>query len=301
MPHQSSLNRRFLPTVGAAALAAAFLISFARPARADVTSCSSAHESGQEASHSGKLRKAVEAFTACASDDACPDVIRKDCISLRDEATAALPTVTFAVTDGIHEMTGVRVLSDDEMLAEGIDGRAVPLDPGRHHLKVLLPQGRVVSSEILLHEGEKNRLITVQTSDPSRALAGDTGATGPSARGGRELPPAFWLASALSLSSVAVGTTFALLGHGQEQDVVACSPRCAPALHSNLDRARNDYLIANISFGVAGASAITAVVFYLTTPTTATKPPPVVSSLGLRELAVVPTSGGLRASAGFSF
>lgn len=272
-----------------------------RAARADAASCSKAHESGQQATRDGQLRKASELYTMCASDDSCPEVIRNDCIALRDETNQALPTVTFLVTDGSREISNVRVFADDQLLADGLDGRALALDPGRHRLKLLLPRGRVLSSEILLREGEKNRVITVQAgSHPPAADGEPSSSERDRIPPKREVPAALWVASGIGLSAIGVGTAFALLGRSQEQQVVDCSPSCAPALRSNLENARRDYLVANIAFGVAGASAATALALYLTLPS-ATKPPPVVSSLRLRQVAIVPSSRGLQASAGFSF
>jgi hypothetical protein len=246
------------------------------------------------------LRKALEQFTACAADDACPDVIRKDCMTLRDEVTQALPTVTFAIADGEKEITSVRIFVDDELLTTRVDGLAVPLDPGRHRLKLVLPQGRAIASEVLLHEGEKNRLISVQTSQPARPAASEA-ALAETRSPRRESSPLLWAVAGVGVSALAVGTTFALLGRAQEQAVADCAPYCAPVMRTNLDRAHRDYLIANIGFGVAGAAAATAIVVHLATPSQSTKPPPVVSSLRLRQVSVAPANGGWRACAGFSF
>lgn len=285
--------------LGACLLLVALLLSASRTARADATSCSSAHEVGQKAEHDGRLRKALEQFTACAADDACPDVIRKDCMALRDEVTQALPTVTFAIADGEKEITSVRIFVDDELLTTKVDGLAVPIDPGRHRLKLVLPQGRAIASEVLLHEGEKNRLISVQTSKPAPVASEAAVAEARSSR--RESSPVLWAVAGIGVSALAVGTTFALLGRAEEQAVADCAPNCAPVMRTNLDRAHRDYLIANIGFGVAGAAAATAIVIHFATPSQSTKPPPVVSSLHLRQVSVAPANGGWRASAGFSF
>jgi hypothetical protein len=300
LPRSFHKTRRLQRLRWASSMLVTLLLGTARTAWADAGSCAIAHESGQKAEQEGRLRKAVEQFTACAADDGCPDVIRKDCMALRDDATEALPTVTFAVSDGAHEVSNVRVFVDDELVMSRLDGLAVPLDPGRHRVKLMLPQGRVIASEVLLHEGQKNRLISVQTPKPPPAAASDAAPVeGQPSR--RTSSPALWAVSGVGVSALALGTTFALFGRAEERAVVDCAPRCTPAMRSNLDRARRDYLVANIGFGVAGAAAATAIVLYLATPTQTTKPPPVVSSLRLRQVSVVPANGGWRASAGFSF
>jgi hypothetical protein len=291
---------RLLRRLWACSLLVMLLLGATRLARADAASCSNAHETGQKAQSEGRVRKAVEQFTACAADDECPDVIRKDCMALRQEAAAALPTVTFAVKDGGRELTNVQVFADDELLTSTLDGLAVPLDPGRHRLKLVLPQGRVIASEVLLREGEKNRLISVRTTKSSEPVQSDLPPR--EVRSSPRQPaPVFWVASGIGLSATALGTTFALLGRAEERAVANCAPRCAPTMHENLERARRDYLVANIAFGIAGASAVTALVLYLAAPSQATKPPPVVSSLRLQQVSVAPADGGWRATAGFSF
>jgi hypothetical protein len=224
-------------------------------------------------------------------------------MALFGETNAAVPTVTFAVVSGNRELANVQVYSDETLLATGLDGRAVALDPGRHRFRFVLPRGGVLNSEILLREGEKNRLVTVRLAE-SRPASGtsepDVPAERPSST--RSLPATFWVASGVGLAALATGTTFALWGRAEEQRIADCAPSCPPELATSLDKSRRDYLIANISFGVAAASAGTALVLYLARPTDSGKPPPpVVSAISLKSVAILPSATGVSASAGFQF
>jgi hypothetical protein len=271
-------------------------------ALADVSSCSSAHESGQEEARQGRLRKAVELFATCGSDETCPDVIRKDCMKLFSETDKSLPTVTFSVVAGTREIANVRVYSDEQLLTSELDGRAMPLDPGRHRFRFVLPRGSEVSSDVLLREGEKNRLVTVRAQEPPAPAAPAPASEATTvAPGPRKLPPSFWIASGLGVTAVASGTVFALLGRGEEQRVADCAPSCPPDRRSSLDRSRSYYLAANISFATAIVSAGAATVIYFTTPSHASPPPPVVSGLSLKTIALRPSREGIDASVGFSF
>lgn len=55
-------------------------------------------------------------------------------------------------------------------------------------------------------------------------------------------------------------------GVSEQSKMEACSPNCAPSFHHNFDAMRRDYLIADISLGVAVASAGVAGWWFLSTP-----------------------------------
>ena len=71
----------------------------ARPAAADASTCISAHATAQRESSAGNLRLASRLFTACGSDESCPDPLRKECAELLQAVRRALPSVTFSVVD----------------------------------------------------------------------------------------------------------------------------------------------------------------------------------------------------------
>ena len=111
-------------------LAAAFAMA-PRTAAADAKSCIRAHSTGQRESKAGHLRLASQLFTSCGSDESCPDQLRKECAEFLETVKKTIPTVIFSVLDEDgQDVSGAKVYSSDELLVDGLDGRAFEIDPG---------------------------------------------------------------------------------------------------------------------------------------------------------------------------
>jgi len=234
-------------------LALSLFISLPRFARADAASCAQAHASAQREAKAGRLKAAAEQFLSCSTMEDCPDEIRSECADFYRDTERNLPTVIFAALDERGaDLIHLRVYSDDEVAAEGLDGRAIPVDPGQHHFKFELPSGQVLVSDALIHEGEKNRIISVRVPPPKPETE-----TPPLLPGGnrRPLPPGFWVASSVSVVALASWSVFAVLGRGAQSTLGECSPHCPASQRANFDAMRRDYLVADISLGAALASA----------------------------------------------
>ncbi len=298
---QCSLRRRW-SLLGCSLLAVSCLL-LSPLAWADTTSCSSAHESAQLAQQEGRLQDASILLTTCASDAACPDLIRNDCSAIYKSIVDALPTVIFVVLDGKRELSGARVFADGLLIADSLDGRALALDPGRHRLKVELPDGRTQGSEVVLHEGVKNRLIRVQIAPKvSSGTAQPAQNLGPSRT-------AFWLASAAAAGALTTGAVFSVLGYSKERAVANeirdCSPSlpCSRQLYADgkqqLEDARGAYTAGNIAFALGGVAAATAAVLYWTTSERDDEPSP--NAVRRERIAVTPASKGLGAAVHLQF
>ena len=158
-------------TVLASLLAASALLA-ALPARADVQSCIAASEKGQRARSSGKLREARDAFQSCGAD-ACPAMVRRDCVQWQSEVTQALPTVVFGAKDAKgRDLFDVTVTMDGEVIVSKLDGKSIPVDPGPHTFKFDVAGLPSVVEKALVKEGEKSRGMTV-------SFGGDTGGSPP--------------------------------------------------------------------------------------------------------------------------
>jgi hypothetical protein len=305
-----------MAVLGCLALVFAAMTVAPAEARADKRACSTGHEAGQLAELDGRLREAIELFKACSSTESCPQMIRDDCTKLHEKATDALPTVTFSVMDGARELTDVSIFDGELLVVHGLDGRAIGLDPGPHHLKVVLSDRRVLESDVVLRQGEKNRLLVIRVPQAARGAEPSSGqgalhlerATSRlPATGQKVIPPALWVASGIGIGSLAIGTTFAVVGRSREQRVAAAVRSCAPSCSQSfrlesedeLNSARTEYLIANTALGLAGAAAVGVVVTYLLAPRTTSGP--TAKRMVLRQLSLNRTSRGFGALAGFSF
>ena len=153
--------------------AAVATIAVSTVAAADPQACIAQSEQAQQARTDGRLIAARELYHACSLAE-CPTAIRSDCEKSFDEVDRAIPTVVVIVRSGARDLTNVRVVVDDKVVAETLDGRALALDPGRHRVHIERTSGaRVDDQEIVAHEAEKNRVITFEAAPLATAASTD--------------------------------------------------------------------------------------------------------------------------------
>lgn len=109
----------------------------------------------------GKLIEARAALAACAAD-ACPAVVRDDCRTWTAEVQAAQPTIVVSVRDAQGaDVAEATVLLDDAPFLSRVDGLARALDPGPHRLEVRVAGEAPVRVDLVVGEGEKQRIVPV--------------------------------------------------------------------------------------------------------------------------------------------
>jgi hypothetical protein len=119
--------------------------------------CVAASNASAELQTSHSLRAARGKLVVCASGG-CPAEVRAECTRRMDQLTVAIPTVVFVVRDAAGtELSAVKVMVDDEVVAVHLDGTALALDPGSHRLTFAVAGRPPVTRDIILHEGEKDR------------------------------------------------------------------------------------------------------------------------------------------------
>jgi hypothetical protein len=225
-------------------------------ANADVAACVQAHASGQREAKAGRLKAASELFAACVSQDGCPDAIRAECAEFRKNTQRDLPTLIFAAIDAQGgDLIEVRVSADEQLLTEKLDGRPIAIDPGQHHFKFELASGEVLESDVLVREGERNRIVSMRAKPAPKAVDEAPAKSNEVAADQHRLPPGFWVASGVGAAALVSFGAFALAGNSKQSTLNECAPNCPPSQHSDYDAMKRDYLIADISLGVAVASA----------------------------------------------
>ncbi|HKO50422.1 MAG TPA: hypothetical protein VJV79_22020 [Polyangiaceae bacterium] len=232
------------------------LLGFPRAALADVAACVQAHASGQREAKAGRLKVASELFASCVSQEGCPDAIRAECAEFRKDTERSVPTVIFAAVDEQGgDLIQVRVYSGDQVLSEALDGRPIAVDPGQHHFRFELQSGQVLESDVLVREAEKNRIVSVRTKPAPKpvTVVSAPGADANQTRG--KLPTAFWVASGVGAAALVSWGTFAVIGYGKQSTVAECSPNCSASSRPDYDAMQRNYLIADVSLGIAVASA----------------------------------------------
>jgi hypothetical protein len=131
------------------------------PARADVKACLGAHEKGQQARSSGRLREAREQFLVCAADG-CPGAVRTDCARWADDLSNRLPSIVIGAKDrGSRDLFDVKVSLDGTPLVEKLDGKSIVIDPGPHTFKFEAAGMPTVSQKVLVKEGDRARPVEV--------------------------------------------------------------------------------------------------------------------------------------------
>jgi len=133
-------------------------------ARADPTKdeCVNADETAQALRAVGKLRDAADKLAVCVAPS-CPGPVRNDCSERFNELEKALPSVVFAVhSPSGADLTAVLVRMDGALLASGLDGSAIAVDPGTHTFTFEVAGFTRFEETSLIREGEKGRSLVIE-------------------------------------------------------------------------------------------------------------------------------------------
>jgi hypothetical protein len=270
---------------------AAGALGFSREAKADdkKAECASAYEKGQEQRAASKLRVARDSFAVCAQA-ACPSFMQSDCTQWLSELQHEMPTIVVTAKDrNGHDSAKVRVLVDGELLEPEVEGRAVAVDPGRHTFHFELEGAEPIDREIVIRQGEKDRVIDVsfapEVQPPSASPYGASEGAPPPASGAREvqhdevqhdeqtessrpgpLRTYAYVAGGVGAAGILGFTILGLVGKGQQNDLESsgCKPNCSASTVSDI---KTKYVLADVSLGIgiAGLGAGVAL-FFLSQP-----------------------------------
>jgi hypothetical protein len=175
-----------------------------------------------------------------------------------------IPSVIVRAKDQGKDLLDARVIVDEKLMTTKLDGHEIPLDPGPHRFRVEHGSSKE-QQDVLIVSGEQGRplLFTFGKAVPSPTSQGFKPAAPPVES--RPVPASVYATASLTIAALGVGTAFALIGKGNENDLLqTCAPSCAK---TQFDDLQTKYTIADIGFGVAAASAIATTILYLTRPT----------------------------------
>lgn len=161
--HRSLKSKRIAvagATVIAGLLATAVLTPTMALAAPTADQCIGANEDGSVLRKRGKLIAAKKSLVACISE-ACPKVVREDCLRTLNELDRAIPTIQFKAMEGSIETFEVRVLVDNEPLLEKL-GQVISVDPGEHIFTFLANSHPAQTRKITLKENEREHLEVIQ-------------------------------------------------------------------------------------------------------------------------------------------
>jgi hypothetical protein len=271
---------------------AALVMPTAAPrwARADdvAAECADAANAGQPLRREGRLREAREQFVLCARD-ACPPVVREHCAPWIREIDAATPSVVVRARDahGV-DVSGARVWVDGQPL-DRIPGIASAVDPGVRRFRVAAPDGVVWEEDVVVAQGEKNRVVVVTLpARPGEAAVGGEHTAAPAAPA-----PIVSPVVAYALGGVGIGAlgAFGLLEKKAHDDDDALRSGCAvtrTCVPSELAAVRTESTVAIVA-GAFGVVSLAASIVFLLWRTE----PPKRSGAGAGAFQPVLSAGGL--------
>ncbi len=213
----------------------------------DKSACVAAYEKAQIERQQGHLKSSREQASLC-SRATCPAVLQRDCVGWLREIDAALPSVVIeAVAPDGRETLDVHVTCDGVMLADRLDGRAIPMDPGEHSCRFDLADAKKTSAteKVVLHEGDQRKRWRV-TFPPARTTVPPPPSTSHDERGVR-IPAVAWILGGIGLVVAGAGTVLELRGFSKKDELDRCRPDCTQGL---LDEARASFILGDISLAI---------------------------------------------------
>jgi len=277
---------RAMRTIVVAAMLGVATLATVEPAHAGSKECIAAADEGQKLRDDGKLNAARDKFIMCAAK-ACPGAVAKQCSQWLIEAEHDVPTVTFrALDEQGKETLSVRVLIDGVAVAQSIDARALPIDPGEHAVRFELASGQGVEDKVLVRPGEKNKMIELsfQPKAPPPPAAKPIPAPSPVAPaeeggGGFHVPMLGWVGLGIGVAGGVMTAIFAVSANSAESDLRStCAPSCDPSEKSSID---TKIVLANVGLGIGvvglGLAVVTTVL-----ANTGPKAPPKTATSALR-------------------
>jgi hypothetical protein len=265
-----SMGRRL--GIAASAIAALAALAASTPARAaDKQACIAAADDAQQLRIDGRLKAARERLLVCARPE-CPPLVRTDCSRWMNEVLTAMPTVVFGARDAQgRDVVAADVSIDGVVVARGLDGKPIEVDPGTHTFRFESPAAPPVEQQVLIRESEKGRPITVtlaggggaETKAQPGASSPGSGRTAaaPTAVGTAGPPVLAWVFGGMGIAALGIGTFLELSVNAQASSLAgACGHDCS---HAQVDPlVTQQRIIGPIAFGVGAASLGIAMYYF---------------------------------------
>ena len=241
------------------ALVVAALVTSAR-SRADEpvskAACVGAYEDAQKKRLAGDLPGAKLELQICGQD-ACPALVRTECVGWLREVEAAMPSVIVAVrTAAGADVTTAKISVDGQPLRPRAPGEAVEVTPGLRKFRVEVAGEAPLERDVVIQTGEKNRVISLVID----GAPNEDARVPPMPRDG--LPAPTIVLGVIGVASLAAGITVDAAGTVRLHDLhTGCAPRCQPG---PVDGTRAE-IITGDSLLAAGVVALGAATIYFFT------------------------------------
>ncbi|MEO8877665.1 MAG: hypothetical protein ABI461_18880 [Polyangiaceae bacterium] len=230
----------------------------------DKVVCATASENGQKLRDDGKLIKARQEFLVCARD-VCPGTIKRDCADWLAQADSNTPSVVLSAKDAHgQDLASAKVTLDGVAADETLQGKAINIDPGPHTFKFEIPGEKPVDQQIVVREGEKNRVVSVswqkaEVTPPPPPLTPPP--TEPETK--KSKLPAI-LVGGIGVVAIGTGAVFYALASGDFNDLKDTCGKTKSCTDDQVAPIKTKVLVSDIAFGVGVVAIGTAVVLYIT-------------------------------------
>jgi hypothetical protein len=266
-----------LPVVMVLSCLAALLGRAAWAAEPTTPECLGAHEDSLKLRNDRQLRAARAKLLLCSSAS-CPAEIRTECTERVSEIDASIPTIVFEVKDAAgDDLVAVRVKMDGAILAERLEGAALPVDPGAHTFTFEAEGRPTLERQLLIMEGEKLRRERVELDAPARPKPVPQSippvkleVVQPAQPPVEPAPPLGKLrvgalvAGGVGVAATGVGAAFGLVAWSRKSTASdACPTVCKNQNDADLwERARSAGNVSTVAFIVGGVGLATGAVLW---------------------------------------
>jgi len=255
----------------ALALALGLALAAHDAAASESDACIDAYEAGQQRRAAGQLVLAKRAFERCAARS-CPAVTQPDCATWLAEIDATLPTIVIAVRDADgRDRDDASVDVDGARVADRLDGRAMPVDPGKRRVRVKLG-GEERAIELLVREGERGRVVAVNFDAPGGSIEVAADRDRDAVRDdepadGVTIPVGAWVLGGVGVAGMGVFAVVGGLFVAERKDaLLGCAPRCSDDV---VDGLRGKALVADVGLGVGLGGLVAGAAWALVAATSA--------------------------------
>jgi hypothetical protein len=224
--------------------------------------CLEAHRSAQELKQNGKLLEAQQHLQVCSSGS-CPGVVITDCGTWIADLEQTTPSMIFEVRLDGKEALDARVFVDERPVLDRAHAHKV--NPGKHTVRVELPPFEPREENVVLAEGQRMRLISMEFASKAEQEEPSAAPAPPPKVQVRPTPGIVYPLLALGVVGLGSFGTFTYLGK-QEQDELeqTCAPNCTD---DSMKSMKLWYAIGDISGGVGAAALLGATIVYFARPT----------------------------------
>lgn len=244
-------------------------------------SCSDVAVEAQARRDARELLESRALLRRCAARE-CPALIQRDCSRWLEDVEKSLPTVVLAAKDATGQLlVDVKVTADGTPIADQLDGRAVPMNPGVHTFHFERSDGVSAERRLPVREGEKNQEVLAVFESPAPVQAKSPTQLASVEPAELSRPPNVWrsvgwVAGGVGVLGIGLGATFGFIAVS-DKNAAACDAAGA-CNGQELSSARSHATIANVAFITGGILLAGGAALVLFAPRDHSRPSPRVTA-----------------------